>query len=101
MEAIIDKIPSDYWEDIEKATKMLADSGCKEIYLFGSLVEGTSDENSDIDLAVTGCPPEKFYAILGKLLMELKHSVDLVDLDNTPSLREFLVNKNGLVNVFR
>ena len=100
MKTNLDRLPSDYKEDIEKATKMLTDSGCKEVYIFGSLAEGRSNENSDIDLAVRGCPPEKFYAILGKLLMELKHSVDLVDLDDD-SLGKFLIEKGTLINVLK
>lgn len=101
MTTSFDKLPAEYKEDIEKATRLLIDSGCKEVFLFGSLAEGTATEGSDIDLAVRGCPPQKFYAILGKLLMELKHSVDLVDLDNSPSLSNFLTNKGGLLNVIK
>ncbi len=96
----LDKLPSDYKEDIEKAARMLTDSGCKEVYIFGSLAEGRATETSDIDLAVRGCPPEKFYEIFGKLLLELKHSVDLVDLDNS-SLSKFLIKKGSLVNVLK
>ncbi len=98
MKTNIDRLPSEYKEDVEKATRMLTDSGCKEVYIFGSLADGTATEGSDIDLAVRGCPPEKFYEIFGRLLLELKHSVDLVDLDNS-SLSKFLIKKGSLVNV--
>lgn len=100
MKTNLDRLPSDYKEDIEKAAKMLTDSGCKEVFVFGSLADGTATEGSDIDLAVRGCPPDKFYAIFGKLLMELKHSVDLVDLDDD-SLGKFLIEKGSLVNVLK
>ncbi len=101
MDTIIDKLPSDYRDDVESATRILAEFGCKEIYLFGSLAKGSSNEKSDIDIAVKGCPPEKFYIALGRLLMELKHSVDLVDLDTTPSLGRILEKHKELVSVFK
>ena len=39
---------------------MLKESGCEEIYLFGSLADGTANEDSDIDLAVRRIASGKF-----------------------------------------
>lgn len=95
----IDKLHPDFKLEVEKAAALLKKSGCREVFVFGSLADGTANEHSDIDLAVSGCPPEKFYEILGKLLVELRHSVDLVDIDNNPSLGNFLKKKGLLLNV--
>jgi predicted nucleotidyltransferase len=55
----------------------LRKEGCKEIYLFGSLVHGDFPDKSDIDLAVKGLEKRHYFKILGKLMMALEHSVDL------------------------
>ncbi|OQW89598.1 MAG: DNA polymerase subunit beta [Thiotrichaceae bacterium IS1] len=39
--------------------------GATQIILFGSLAKGTFAEDSDIDLAVAGIPPHRFFAALG------------------------------------
>jgi predicted nucleotidyltransferase len=50
----MEKIPLKYQEDIEKATNLLKNEGCKNIYLFGSLITGKIHENSDIDIGISG-----------------------------------------------
>ena len=82
MEHFLDKIPEIFKMDLERAIQILKSEGCKEVFLFGSLAEGTQTANSDIDLAVQGCPPDKFFHLLGKLLIELVHPVDLSSLNN-------------------
>ena len=56
-------------------------------------------ERSDLDLAVRGCPPRSFFPLLGELLTELEHSVDLVDLDRESRLVGFLQKHELLVHV--
>ena len=53
--------------------------GVKAVWLFGSSLE---DENqaTDIDLAVEGLDPAKFFDFYGRLYFELPKPVDLVDL---------------------
>lgn len=68
-------------KDIEIATAILKDAGCREIYVFGSLIEGTFTEESDIDFAVIGLPKENFFSAYGQLLEQLSRSVDLIGLD--------------------
>jgi predicted nucleotidyltransferase len=74
-------IPQKYRIDIEKATNLLKNEGCKTIYLFGSMVTGKIHQNSDIDIGVKGLPAEKFFKVYSKLYMELDNKVDLVDFD--------------------
>lgn len=93
------EIPAEYRKDIDKAVKILKAEGCTEIYLFGSLVEGGYSENSDIDFAVKGCPKGKYYKILGKLLLELDHPVDLIDLDRNDDFVEYIKKEGVFIHV--
>lgn len=82
MKNVIEKLPSLYRKDIERAIEILKKSGAKEIYIFGSIVNGNTNNNSDIDLAVKGIYQDDFYKVLSVLYFELKNNVDLVDLDD-------------------
>lgn len=92
-------LPENYRTDIERAVQILKAGGCHEVFLFGSLASGEFRDGSDIDLAVTGCPANKFFQLGGKLLMELEHSVDLIDLDNNDRFTEYLKKQGELVRV--
>lgn len=76
------QIPGHFQKDLDLAIEILKEVGSKEIYIFGSLATGEAKEDSEIDLAVRGCPPNLFFKSLGRLLRKLKHSVNLVDLDS-------------------
>lgn len=67
--------------------------------LFGSLAEGDYREESDRDLTVKGSPSDKFFHVLGKLLLELNYKVDLVDLDRKDPFAEYLISEGGLIHV--
>lgn len=56
--------------------------GCREVYLFGSLITGTVTENSDIDIGIKGFPPENFFRLHAKLEEEVPFRVDLIDFDS-------------------
>lgn len=99
MRNILCRIPEKYSQDIKLAIKNLKSEGCTEIYLFGSLAEGKFREDSDIDLAVKGCPRDRFFCILGKLLLELNHKVDLINLDGRDPFAEYLLSEGELINV--
>jgi predicted nucleotidyltransferase len=76
-----DSIPREYQDDIKKATNLLKNEGCKAIYLFGSMVTGRIHKNSDIDIGISGLPPQKFFTVYAHLDKELSNKVDLVDFD--------------------
>lgn len=82
------------------AVDLLEKSGCKEIYLFGSLLEGIVREGSDIDLAIRGCNPEMFYNLVGQLMMELEHPVDLINLDREDDFTKYIVSEANMVNLY-
>ena len=77
----IKKVPVSHRRDIEKAVKILEDVGCEEVYIFGSMVDGPVTPESDIDMAVKGIPPGSFFKVFAKLMMQLDHPVDLVNLE--------------------
>ncbi|TVQ38557.1 MAG: nucleotidyltransferase domain-containing protein [Spirochaetaceae bacterium] len=75
-------VSDEFRADVERAIEVLRSEGAKEIYVFGSIVEPESQRSpSDLDLAVSGLPPERFFHVHGVLLGELEHEFDLVDLD--------------------
>ena len=88
-----------YSRDIQRAVDILKQAGCTQVFLFGSLAAGKVREGADIDLAVRGCPKGKFFHLLGKLLRELHHSVDLVSLDRQDDFARYLEQEGELRQV--
>jgi len=93
------QLPDIYQKDIRRAVEILRGAGCTHVYLFGSLAAGKVRGGSDIDLAVRGCPEGTFFHLLGRLLVELNHSVDLVDLDSEDPFARYLEDKGRLLQV--
>ena len=99
MTTIPERISAEYRSDVERAVEISKEEGCREIYLFGSVAVGDIGPRSDLDIAVRGCPPERFYSLLGRLMDELSHTVDLVDLDVETHVAEFLEEERQLIHV--
>lgn len=99
MAIIPEKIPTEYRADVERAVEISKEEGCREVYVFGSVAVGDADRRSDLDIAVRGCPPERFYRLLGRLMDELSHPVDLIDLDVEIRVAEFLEEEGQLIHV--
>jgi len=93
------KLPPDFQKDIQRAVEILKESGCTDVFLFGSLQEGKIREGSDIDIAIRGCPRGKFFYIFGKLLLALNHSIDLVNLDNQDAFTRYLEKEGRLLQI--
>jgi predicted nucleotidyltransferase len=93
-------IPADYRKDIQKAVEILKKAGIKEIYLFGSFAKKEYNENSDIDIAVVGLNPKKYYRIYGELMMNLDHDIDLIKLDDKNSrFSKFIKEEEELLKI--
>ena len=92
-------ITENYEKNIRQAVEILKEAGCREIFLFGSLAENRIREGSDIDIAVRGCPKEKFFHLLGKLLLKLDVDADLVDLDENDAFPRYLIQNERLVKI--
>ena len=77
-------------ELIRKAAEILKEAGAREVYLFGSAARGTPRQDSDIDLAVSGLPAEKFFQAMGQAADILQRPLDLVDLDEDNLFTQYL-----------
>jgi predicted nucleotidyltransferase len=88
-------VPEKFKIDVEKAIKILKEEGCNEIYIFGSIVRGDHNDNSDIDIAVNGLNPTQYFRILGKLMLELSVNIDLLDLDEENNRMANLLKEKG------
>ena len=89
-------IPVKYRKDIENVTKLLKNEGCEAVYLFGSLVTGKINDNSDIDIGIKGFPQGKFFRIYSKIYFNFDNKIDLVDFDSNDDFYSML-NKIGEV----
>ena len=89
-------IPVKYRKDIENVTKLLKNEGCEAVYLFGSLVTGKINDNSDIDIGIKGFPQGKFFRIYSKIYFNFDNKIDLVDFDSDDDFY-LMLNKIGEV----
>lgn len=92
-------IPDEYCADVARAVEICKAEGCRDVFVFGSVVARSYRSDSDLDIGVRGCPPRHFYRLLGRLMDELTHPVDLVDLDLEVRVAEFLEQEGQLVHV--
>jgi predicted nucleotidyltransferase len=92
-------VPDDYRADITRAVGICKEEGCREVYVFGSVATGRLRPWSDLDIGVRGCPSGRFYHLLGRLMDELTHPVDLVDLDLETRMADFLEQEGQLLHV--
>ena len=91
-------IPQKYREDIENAKVLLKNEGCRDIYLFGSLVTGKIREDSDIDMGIKGIPEGKFLNLYSRLYFDFNTKIDLVDFDTN---EDFYLMLNSLGEVIQ
>lgn len=67
--------------DKEKIVALAKKYKVSRILIFGSSALPERESN-DIDIAVAGLPPSKFFTFYGELLFSLSKPVDVVDLEN-------------------
>ena len=93
------KMAEDLKQLIAKAAEALRAAGAKEVYLFGSAATGRFGEGSDVDLAVAGLPPERFFPAMARAARILDRSLDLVDLDEDNPFTHYLREEGELIRV--
>lgn len=86
-------------ELLVQGAALLKSAGAREVYVFGSTATGRTHPGSDIDLAVSGLPPESFFATLARLGDLFDRPVDLVDLDEANPFTTYLKRKGHLQRV--
>jgi predicted nucleotidyltransferase len=84
---------------IERAALILKAAGAREVYLFGSAARGQMREDSDVDLAVSGLPPELFYRAGAEAEDALGRPLDLIDLDEITPFTQYLKAESELLRV--
>lgn len=85
--------------EIAKAVGILLRNGAREVYLFGSHARGDAGPGSDLDLAVRGLPPERFYRAVGEICLELSMPADIVDLDDSGPVLACLKEQGDFLRV--
>lgn len=90
---------SEFAASIEKAVAALKAAGAREVYLFGSAAKGTLREYSDVDLAVSGLPPEVFFRAMAAAHDALGRPLDLIDLDHENPFTRYLKEEGELRRV--
>ena len=84
---------------LRAAAALLICMGAKEVFVFGSATRNELRPESDVDIAVRGLPPGRFFAAVSKVTDALGRPVDLVDLDDlTPTVR-YVLGSGELVRV--
>ena len=86
-------------ERIQEAAQVLKAFGAHDVYVFGSASHGRAHENSDVDLAVAGLPPARFFAAMGQAGRVLNRNLDLVDLDESTPFTRYLQEEGELLRV--
>ena len=86
---------------IERAAAVLKEFGAREVYVFGSAATGAMREESDVDLAVAGLPPEVFFKAMGQASDALgrETALDILDLDEETLFTAYLKRKGKLQRV--
>jgi uncharacterized protein len=65
------------------------------VWLFGSLLSGPLHDDFDVDMAVRGLPPNRYYAALARVSDIVGGSVDLVPLESCHQRLRHTVGTTG------
>jgi len=84
---------------VQDAAEALKAAGAREVYVFGSAAKGTLREDSDIDLAVSGLPPEVFFRAMARASRAAGRPVDLINLDRDNPFTRYLKEEGQLQRV--
>jgi len=78
------------------AQVLVHEFGANRVYLFGSLVQdGRFHERSDVDLAVEGIAPERFFKVWAAATSHAGVPIELVDLDEVGEPMRTLILQYG------
>src|ERR1041384_2163207 len=91
-------LSTDDKEYIRLAARFLRDQGAKRVWLFGSLAKGRRPTvHSDFDFAVEGLPADRLFGSVGHLLQVLPRPVDVVEVENCPTLLREQILEHGIM----
>ena len=81
------------------AARLLRSLGAVQVFVFGTAATGNLRPGSDIDIAVSGLPPEVYFSAVSRTSDLVGRPVDLVDLDDDTPLVRHLRSSGDLVSV--
>jgi predicted nucleotidyltransferase len=81
---------------IDRVVTVLKGSGAQAVFMFGSAVKGTLRDDSDIDLAVSGLPPDQFFKVFGIVSELSARPLQLIDLDESTPFTRYLKEEDEL-----
>jgi predicted nucleotidyltransferase len=84
---------------IQRATAVLKAAGAREVYVFGSAASEKMRSDSDVDIAVSGLPPEVFFRAMSDAERALGRPLDLIDLDEDNPFTRYLKSEGELLRV--
>ena len=96
---VMENMPESYKKELNKALNFLKEKGCKEVYLFGSLVTGKIHENTDIDIGIKGVPDGKYLSLYADLMFNIKIPFDLLDFDCNEVFFNSLKQYNEIIKI--
>lgn len=83
-------------ELLPSAARLLKeDYGARRVLVFGSLVTGAVNEQSDLDLAVEGLATQRYFEALAALMALFGAAVDLVRLEEAPESLQHRIAAEG------
>jgi predicted nucleotidyltransferase len=80
-------------EALKLAAEILRREGAKEVYVFGSVAQGSACADSDLDLAVRGLDWLVMLRLIAELPAAVGRSVDIVSLDESDPFARHLEEK--------
>ncbi|HUT54554.1 MAG TPA: nucleotidyltransferase domain-containing protein [bacterium] len=86
-------------KSISLAAEALKKLGAREVYVFGSAASGRLGPDSDIDLAVSGLPPQLFFKAMARAGDILGRQVDLICLEDDNPFTRYLREEGELQRV--
>jgi predicted nucleotidyltransferase len=84
---------------VTAAANLLRSMGATQVFIFGSAAKGDLRPDSDVDMAVTGLPSQKYFSAVSRVSDLVGRPVDLVDLDDSTPLVRYLLASGELVRV--
>ena len=85
-------------EEARRAAQILVERyGVTRVILFASLVWRRFGPTSDIDLAVEGLDPRRFFRADAEIAREIPRPIDLKDLADCPPLLRARIEEEGVV----
>lgn len=83
--------------ELAKIVEIGKEFGAKKIFLFGSCLEDI-ESAKDIDIAVSGIKPRKFFEYYGKVSMAVEDKLDIVDMyDIREHLYKRILSKGKII----